>query len=156
MELIDQYLRKVNYLRVSVTDRCDLRCKYCMPQKMKFTQKEDSLSIVKIVIVEISIKNRIRYLSIFSFLIKRINGIKIDINFMNVDLSLVKKITNIKKNIKHIRKKFFFELPKKNKIDDRPRPIINVPALNSSPINPETLIFLYLVSIPKIFCLKIN
>ena len=95
--------------------------------------------------------------SITPFLIDRAyEQIKIDINFMNVDLSLVKKTTNIKKNIKHIRKKFFFELPKKNKIDDRPRPIINVPALNSSPINPETLIFLYLVSIPKIFCLKIS
>ena len=31
--MIDKYGRKVNYLRLSVTDRCDLRCNYCMPKK---------------------------------------------------------------------------------------------------------------------------
>jgi cyclic pyranopterin phosphate synthase len=31
--LADQYGRKINYLRVSVTDRCNLRCRYCMPQE---------------------------------------------------------------------------------------------------------------------------
>lgn len=31
MELIDGYGRKINYLRLSVTDRCNLRCRYCMP-----------------------------------------------------------------------------------------------------------------------------
>lgn len=30
-KLIDQYNRKINYLRISVTDRCNLRCVYCMP-----------------------------------------------------------------------------------------------------------------------------
>lgn len=30
--LIDRYQRKINYLRISVTDRCNLRCIYCMPQ----------------------------------------------------------------------------------------------------------------------------
>ncbi len=30
--MIDQYNRNINYLRVSVTDRCNLRCKYCMPK----------------------------------------------------------------------------------------------------------------------------
>ena len=28
----DAYNRKIDYLRISVTDRCDLRCKYCMPE----------------------------------------------------------------------------------------------------------------------------
>ena len=37
MQLIDQFLRKVNYLRVSVTDRCDLRCVYCMKEKMQIS-----------------------------------------------------------------------------------------------------------------------
>ena len=32
MSLIDQYNRKIKYLRLSVTDRCDLRCFYCMPK----------------------------------------------------------------------------------------------------------------------------
>lgn len=31
MELIDSYGRKINYLRLSVTDRCNMRCSYCMP-----------------------------------------------------------------------------------------------------------------------------
>ena len=31
MELIDSYGRKINYLRLSVTDRCNMRCRYCMP-----------------------------------------------------------------------------------------------------------------------------
>ena len=31
MELIDSHGRKINYLRLSVTDRCNLRCRYCMP-----------------------------------------------------------------------------------------------------------------------------
>lgn len=33
MVLIDQYNRKINYLRISVTDRCNLRCQYCMPEE---------------------------------------------------------------------------------------------------------------------------
>jgi len=31
MELVDSYGRRINYLRLSVTDRCNLRCSYCMP-----------------------------------------------------------------------------------------------------------------------------
>jgi cyclic pyranopterin phosphate synthase len=33
MPLIDSYGRKINYLRLSVTDRCNLRCRYCMPEE---------------------------------------------------------------------------------------------------------------------------
>lgn len=31
--MYDQYKRRINYLRISVTDRCNLRCKYCMPEE---------------------------------------------------------------------------------------------------------------------------
>ena len=48
MHLIDQYLRKVNYLRVSVTDRCDLRCVYCMKEKMQFLPKKEILTLEEI------------------------------------------------------------------------------------------------------------
>ena len=34
--LIDPYGRRVDYLRVSVTDRCDFRCVYCMAEEMTF------------------------------------------------------------------------------------------------------------------------
>ncbi|MDD3722680.1 MAG: cyclic pyranopterin phosphate synthase MoaA, partial [Lutibacter sp.] len=30
-ELIDKFGRKITYLRLAVTDRCNLRCQYCMP-----------------------------------------------------------------------------------------------------------------------------
>ena len=48
MELIDQHLRKINYLRVSVTDRCDLRCVYCMKEKMQFLPRKDILTLEEI------------------------------------------------------------------------------------------------------------
>ena len=33
--LIDPFQRRIDYLRVSVTDRCDLRCTYCLPKGFK-------------------------------------------------------------------------------------------------------------------------
>ena len=41
--LIDGFGRTVTYLRVSVTDRCDLRCVYCMAEHMTFLPKADVL-----------------------------------------------------------------------------------------------------------------
>lgn len=43
--LIDPFGRHVTYLRVSVTDRCDLRCTYCMAENMVFLPKADVLSL---------------------------------------------------------------------------------------------------------------
>lgn len=43
--MIDPFGRTVNYLRVSVTDRCDLRCIYCMAEDMSFLPKKDLLSL---------------------------------------------------------------------------------------------------------------
>lgn len=43
--MIDPFGRKVSYLRVSVTDRCDLRCTYCMAEDMTFLPKADLLSL---------------------------------------------------------------------------------------------------------------
>ena len=43
--LIDKFGREIKYLRISVTDRCDLRCQYCMSEKMKFLPKTDLLSL---------------------------------------------------------------------------------------------------------------
>ena len=44
-ELIDPFGRHVNYLRVSVTDRCDFRCVYCMSEDMTFLPKAEVLSL---------------------------------------------------------------------------------------------------------------
>ena len=43
--LIDGFGRAVTYLRVSVTDRCDLRCVYCMAEHMTFLPKKDLLTL---------------------------------------------------------------------------------------------------------------
>ncbi|MEP1142811.1 MAG: GTP 3',8-cyclase MoaA [Henriciella sp.] len=43
--LVDQFGRQVTYLRLSVTDRCDLRCSYCMAETMQFLPKKDLLTI---------------------------------------------------------------------------------------------------------------
>lgn len=45
MEMIDPFGRTVSYLRVSVTDRCDFRCTYCMAENMAFLPKKDLLSL---------------------------------------------------------------------------------------------------------------
>jgi GTP 3',8-cyclase len=43
--LIDQFQRKINYLRLSITDRCDFRCVYCMNEDMTFLPRDEVLSL---------------------------------------------------------------------------------------------------------------
>ncbi|TCJ38330.1 GTP 3',8-cyclase MoaA [Parafrankia sp. BMG5.11] len=43
--LIDRFQRRITYLRLSVTDRCDLRCAYCMPREMVFLPRKDLLTL---------------------------------------------------------------------------------------------------------------
>lgn len=43
--LIDPFGRQISYLRLSVTDRCDLRCTYCMAERMQFLPKAELLTI---------------------------------------------------------------------------------------------------------------
>jgi cyclic pyranopterin phosphate synthase len=47
--MIDGFGRRITYVRLSVTDRCDLRCRYCMAERMTFLPKEDVLSLEEIV-----------------------------------------------------------------------------------------------------------
>ena len=59
--LIDPFDRTISYLRVSVTDRCDFRCVYCMSEKMQFLPKKDLLTLEELdkvcsVFVEMGIK----------------------------------------------------------------------------------------------------
>ena len=44
-DMIDPFGRAVNYLRISVTDRCDFRCVYCMSEDMNFLPKKEVLSL---------------------------------------------------------------------------------------------------------------
>ena len=46
--LIDRFGRQITYLRVSVTDRCDFRCVYCMAEHMQFLPKNEVLSFEEI------------------------------------------------------------------------------------------------------------
>jgi cyclic pyranopterin phosphate synthase len=46
--LVDSFGRKVTYVRLSVTDRCDLRCRYCMAETMRFLPKGDILTFEEI------------------------------------------------------------------------------------------------------------
>jgi GTP 3',8-cyclase len=47
-KLIDRFGRHVTYVRLSVTDRCDLRCIYCMSEKMTFLPKQQLLTLEEI------------------------------------------------------------------------------------------------------------
>ena len=44
-QLIDPFERAISYLRVSVTDRCDFRCVYCMAEHMEFLPKKELLTL---------------------------------------------------------------------------------------------------------------
>jgi cyclic pyranopterin phosphate synthase len=46
--MIDGFGRRISYLRVSVTDRCDFRCVYCMAEAMTFLPRQDLLSLEEI------------------------------------------------------------------------------------------------------------
>ena len=49
--LIDSFGRQITYLRMSVTDRCDLRCTYCMAENMTFLPRKDLLSLEELEVV---------------------------------------------------------------------------------------------------------
>jgi len=49
--LIDSFGRQVRYLRLSVTDRCNLRCTYCMAEDMVFMPKSKVLTLEEMALV---------------------------------------------------------------------------------------------------------
>ena len=50
-ELVDPFGRAIDYIRVSVTDRCDFRCVYCMAEEMTFLPKSELLSLEELEVV---------------------------------------------------------------------------------------------------------
>ncbi|MGF1561222.1 MAG: GTP 3',8-cyclase MoaA [Geminicoccaceae bacterium] len=63
--MIDPFGRDVHYVRISVTDRCDFRCVYCMAENMTFLPKKDLLSLEELerlcaVLIEMGVK-KIRF-----------------------------------------------------------------------------------------------
>jgi cyclic pyranopterin phosphate synthase len=60
-ELIDGFGRRIEYVRLSVTDRCDLRCRYCMAEQMEFLPRADLLSFEEIAaLVDILVARGVR------------------------------------------------------------------------------------------------
>ena len=60
--MIDHYERQIDYMRISITDRCNLRCSYCMPEDIEKVEHESMLSYEEILQIcrcasEIGIKN---------------------------------------------------------------------------------------------------
>lgn len=47
-EMIDGFGRRIDYVRLSVTDRCDFRCRYCMAEKMQFLPRRDLMTLEEI------------------------------------------------------------------------------------------------------------
>ena len=47
-QLVDRFGRSVDYVRISITDRCDFRCVYCMSEEMTFLPREQILSLEEI------------------------------------------------------------------------------------------------------------
>lgn len=64
--LIDSFNRKVDYLRISVTQRCNFRCQYCMPEKpFEWTPKENLLSYEEMFsFIKVAIDNGIKKIRI--------------------------------------------------------------------------------------------
>ncbi|WP_374764643.1 GTP 3',8-cyclase MoaA [Yunchengibacter salinarum] len=57
-DLVDPFGRTITYLRLSVTDRCDLRCRYCMAEDMTFLPKKDVLSLEELLTVSDAFMDR--------------------------------------------------------------------------------------------------
>ena len=49
--LVDPFGRQINYLRLSVTDRCNFRCIYCMSEEMKFLPKSKVLTLEELYLI---------------------------------------------------------------------------------------------------------
>ena len=49
--LVDRFGRTVNYVRISVTDRCDFRCVYCMDEQMTFLPRARILTLEELALV---------------------------------------------------------------------------------------------------------
>ena len=134
--LIDSFDREVDYLRVSVTQRCNFRCQYCMPEKpFEWTPKENLLSYEEMFsFIKIAIDNGIKKIRItggeplvrenLDQFIKMINTYKSDIDLalttngylLKSQVEKLKKagLNRINISIDSLEKETFWYLTKKN------------------------------------------
>ena len=61
--LVDSFARKIDYIRVSVTDRCDYRCVYCMSENMNFLPKADLLTLMSLELLLLLLQRQRRILA---------------------------------------------------------------------------------------------
>ncbi len=93
MELKDKYERVIDYIRISITDRCNLRCVYCMPEKgVKLFEHRDILSYEEILrIVGIAVSLGVKKI--------RLTGgeplIRKDISYLIASMKAIKGIEDI-------------------------------------------------------------
>ena len=81
-KLLDKHGRQISYLRLAVTDRCNLRCQYCMPEKgIRFSPAKNILNIDEIKITECCERANVTSLFIF--------GVNWGINYHAIQLDLI-------------------------------------------------------------------
>ncbi|MGL4346824.1 MAG: radical SAM protein [Chitinophagaceae bacterium] len=89
----DQHGRSIGYARIAITDKCNLRCTYCMPKNPLFLAKKDILSFEEV----------IRILKILIFTRYKKNTIYRRRTFFRKDfIELLQEATEEQTNIKHI------------------------------------------------------
>lgn len=138
--LVDSYDRKVDYLRVSVTQRCNFRCQYCMPEKpFEWTPKEKLLSYEEMFqFIKLSIDQGIKKIRItggeplvrndLHKFIKMIYDYKndIDLALTTNGFLLKQQVVNLKKaglkriniSIDSLERETFWYLTKKDALED--------------------------------------
>ena len=107
--IIDKYGRKHNYLRISLTERCNLRCSYCMPEngvilkeKSKYMTSEEVIDIAKI-FVNLGV-TKIRLTGGEPLIKKNVDKIIIELSKLPIELSITTNAVNINQFIPILKK----------------------------------------------------
>ncbi len=107
--IIDKYGRKHNYLRISLTERCNLRCSYCMPEngvilkeKSKYMTSEEVIDIAK-VFVNLGV-TKIRLTGGEPLIKKNVDKIIIELSKLPIELSITTNAVNINQFIPILKK----------------------------------------------------
>ena len=108
-KLIDKFNRHINYVRISVTDRCDFRCTYCMSEKMQFVPRAKLVTLEEIAFIaqaftELGVE-KIRITGGEPLIRKNIIQL-----FENIGKSDSKNIDNIEKQVFRKAKHFFSKI----------------------------------------------
>ncbi|MEX6689713.1 GTP 3',8-cyclase MoaA [Danxiaibacter flavus] len=136
--LIDKFGREINYLRLSVTDRCNLRCCYCMPEHQQFLSRDEVLSYEEIIfLVNALTRTGITKVRItggepfvrkdLSSLLEQLSSIKTLENLSittngvltgkYIDQLLRSNITNVNLSLDTLRRDRFFRLTRRDEFD---------------------------------------